>query len=353
MLLSAMGWRCLGLRSAGSADLSRLDNLPSLANSLGSTRNPWLAWWDRGGRSFSKTMGASSKYTLLQTENSTDRWEHGVNNVLQRWAGRAVFNVNVPSPGQASRMIELLSASHVYFVTHFFLPKDEDWQANQYHVAHISADEEGFAAATAAYLLRAAGGKGRFVALGGNSPDESARRRRAGLEAFVTRSPGMELIAFQNANWEASSAFEIMRWWLAQYGRRISGIWAANDDMALGAIEALRTHSLAGRLPVTGIDGLQVATNAIRRGEMLATIVSDAFWLGGIGLALANAAYTGAIDVLSQPQEHRQFNGLYHLLTRDNVDSFEAYRGSSDAPVDWSDFWPRDSSSIESNWPKT
>jgi ribose transport system substrate-binding protein len=350
-LLKTFSASCLstGLSCAGYSAVSEGS---ILVNSVSSIRNPWLAWWDRGGRSFAKAAGLSENYFLCQTENSLDMTIKQLRGIASSAGGRAVFNINGASSDHALEIVQLLTGLKANFVTHFYLPKGHEWKSNPYHVAHIQADEESFAASTAAYLLTTAGGKGRFVALGGNSVDEPARRRKAGLEAFVAKSPGMELIAFENGNWEAPAAFELTRWWLAKYERNISGIWAANDDMALGAIEALRTKSLAGKIPVTGMDGLEIAVSAIRKGELLATTVSDAFWLGGIGLSMANGAREGKIDVLSLPAERRIISGLWHLITRDNADGFAIYRGSPDARVDWSDWWPNDPQKLESSWPR-
>lgn len=349
-LLTTLGAGCLS--TCGLFAYPSGSDKTTLVNSVSSLRNPWLAWWDRGGRSFAKTTGLSDSYILCQTENSLDNMMRQFREIASRVGDRVVFNINVASSDHADEIVRFLTDIKVNFVTHFYLPKTGEFRANRYHVAHIQADEETFAAATAAHLLRVAGGRGRFVALGGNTADEPAKRRKAGLEAFVAKSPGMELIAFESASWSAAAAFELTRWWLARYQGRISGIWAANDDMALGAIEALRTKSLSGKIPVTGMDGLQLAISAIRKGELTATTVTDAFWLGGMGLSMAIAARQGKIDVMNLPPERRLTSGLWHLITKDNADSFEIYRGSPDAIVDWSDWWPNDARKLESVWPK-
>ena len=69
-------------------------------------------------------------------------------------------------------------------------------------------------------------------------------------------------------------AKDVVQTWLAKYGNQISAVWAANDDMALGALEALRAAGLAGKIPVVGVDGIPEAIDAVIKGEMLATVSS-------------------------------------------------------------------------------
>ena len=57
--------------------------------------------------------------------------------------------------------------------------------------------------------------------------------------------------------------------------------------MALAAVEALRADGRAGKVPVTGIDGIQLAVEAILKGDMVGTVAWDPFWQGGMGLSIA------------------------------------------------------------------
>ena len=79
--------------------------------------------------------------------------------------------------------------------------------------------------------------------------------------------------------------------------------------MAIGALEALRSEKLAGKIPVTGIDGIKAAVDAIRAKEFAATVSWDPFWQGGMGLAIAYGAKTGKFDPAKEPHLHREFYG--------------------------------------------
>jgi len=129
--------------------------------------------------------------------------------------------------------------------------------------------------------------------------------------------------------------------WLTRFNSGIKGIWCANDDMGMGALEALRGEGLAGMIPVVGIDGIEQAVEAIRTGEYIATTSLDPYWLGSMGLALGHAAKTGRIDPAKEPHEHREFYVRPQLVTKANVEEFYASNFKSTPVVDVNDFWGR------------
>ena len=85
--------------------------------------------------------------------------------------------------------------------------------------------------------------------------------------------------------------------------------------MALAAVEALRADGRAGKVPVTGIDGIQLAVEAILKGEMAGTVAWDPFWQGGMGLSIGYHAKTGKFDPSKEPKEHREFYGKGVIIT--------------------------------------
>ena len=113
---------------------------------------------------------------------------------------------------------------------------------------------------------------------------------------------------------------------------------------SLGALEALRAAGLAGKVLVTGADGIEEMINAIRDGEAAATVYNDSYWQGGIGLSMALAAKEGKLDVASLPKNKRQFFARAVEVSQDNVKDFIANYVDSKPDYDWNDFdsaWAR------------
>jgi len=151
----------------------------------------------------------------------------------------------------------------------------------------------------------------------------------------------------QVANWLAAEALEKTNAWLTQYGDEIGGIWAANDDMALAAVEALRADGRAGKVPVTGIDGIQLAVEAILAGEMAGTVSWDPFWQGGMGLSIGYHAKTGTFDPSTEPKDHREFYGTGVPVTAENAQAFYDENIKKEPQIDWNDIWGRASGQIQ------
>ena len=179
-------------------------------------------------------------------------------------------------------------------------------------------------------------------ALGGILSNVPAIERKIGLEAAIAANGNVELLDFQPADWNETKAFEITQTWLTRFGRDIKGVWAANDSMAIGALEALRQEGLAGVVPVTGIDGIEAVIEATKAGEMAGTVAWDPLWTGGMGLSIAYHSAVGKIDIVNEPRSHREFYGTSILITQANVNDL----GSS-AALDYTDYWGKATGQIQ------
>ena len=127
-----------------------------------------------------------------------------------------------------------------------------------------------------------------------------------------------------------------MQTWLTKYANRINGVWAANDDMALGALEALRAAGLAGKIPVVGVDAIPEAIAAVEKGEMVSTVSSDAYHQGSIGLAMGTCILTGQTPLpASWLKENREFYLKLVVITCDNAAQYLREPQPSAYVVDW------------------
>ena len=186
------------------------------------------------------------------------------------------------------------------------------------------------------------GGSGGIVALQGRLDTDPAQKRFAGLQQILKDNPKVILLDQQTANWDRTASFPIMQTWLSKYGDKIKGVWAANDDMALGALEALRAGGLAGMIPVVGVDGIPEAIAAVDKGEMIATVSSDAFYQGSIGLAMGYASDRANAASQGLAQGKRDFYLKLVVITKSNAAQYlkepetAAYVGTWECDKLWS-----------------
>jgi ribose transport system substrate-binding protein len=341
----------LGVAGAFPAIIARpvfaADN-PTVVNSIRSLSNPYHATWNKGGAAFAKSVGA--EYVTLVTEGNSEKGIADIKAILAKTDGNCVINVDPNDSPDARPIVEAVKAAGAYVVTQWNKPNDlHPWDFDPNYVAHISFSGVPYGKAMADTLIKAMGGKGGIVALGGIESNVPAIERKAGLQQSLKENPGVELLDLQVANWQATEALEKTNAWLTQFGDKIGGIWAANDDMALAAVEALRADGRAGKVPVTGIDGIQLAVEAILNGEMAGTVAWDPFWQGGMGLSIGYHAKTGKLDPSKEPKEHREFYGKGVIITSENAQSFYDTNIKSEPTLDWNDIWGRVSGQIQYN----
>jgi ribose transport system substrate-binding protein len=320
--------------------------VPTVVNSIRSLTNPYHATWNKGGAAFAKSVGAD--YVTLVTEGNSEKGVADIKAILQKTGGNCVINVDPNDSPDARPIVEACQAAGAYVVTQWNKPADlHPWDHNPNYVAHISFSGVPYGKAMAEALFKAMGGKGGIVALGGIQSNVPAIERKKGLDAAIAANPNIKLLDFQVANWSSNEALEKTNAWLTQFGDKIGGIWAANDDMGLGSVEALRADGRAGKVPVTGIDGTQLAVEAILKGEMAGTVAWDPFWQGGMGLSVGFHAKTGKFDPAKEGKEHREFYGKGVVVTSDNAQKFYDSNIKTEPQLDWSDFWGRVTGQIQ------
>jgi ribose transport system substrate-binding protein len=284
----------------------------------------------------------------LVTEGNSEKGVADIKAILSKTGGNCVINVDPNDSPDARPIVEACKNAGAYVVTQWNKPADlHPWDYDPNYVAHISFSGVPYGKAMAEALFKAMGGKGGVVALGGIESNVPAIERRKGLDEALAANKDVKLLDFQVANWSANEALTKVNAWLTQFGDQIGGIWAANDDMALAAVEALRAEGKAGQIPVTGIDGIQLAVEAIQKKEMAGTVAWDPYWQGGMGLAIGYAAKTGKFDPAKEPKEHREFYGTGVIITAENANDFYEKNVKNEPTLDWNDIWGRVSGQIQ------
>lgn len=120
---------------------------------------------------------------------------------------------------------------------------------------------------------------GNFVLLGGSPTDNNAHLFRQGqMEVLnpLIKSGKIKVVADQWVeNWDPANAKKLMENILTATGKKFDAVVASNDGTALGALEAMKTAGLAGKVPISGQDATEAGCNSIARGELTVTILKD------------------------------------------------------------------------------
>lgn len=166
-------------------------------------------------------------------------------------------------------------------------------------------------------------GKLQYVILEGEAGHQDALVRTEYVVKTVTEG-GVELEKLSNqiANWNRAQATAKMKVWMQELEDSIEVVFANNDDMALGAVDAMKNWEMEKRPVVLGIDGTAEALWAVKNGELLGTVLNDAKGQARSMLNLAcflkfNKALPADIILL----EDKSIRLPYKIITIQNVDS--------------------------------
>jgi len=197
--------------------------------------------------------------------------------------------INMVEPASANVLIQKAAAKKVPLVLFNREPGDLDLAKfpNVYYVgakAQESGTMEGTIAANYWKKTPAADknkdGTMQYVMLIGDPANTDAKyRTEFSIKAVKAAGIKVEELAADTAMWQRGDAQNKMQAWLAKFGDKIEMVFANNDDMALGAIEALKAagYFTAGKyMPVVGVDATPPALDALKQGTLLGTVLNDA-----------------------------------------------------------------------------
>jgi ribose transport system substrate-binding protein len=149
---------------------------------------------------------------------------------------------------------------------------------------YIGTGDAALAAATARYLINAIGGKGNVVILDGPDSNLTAQARARGFRDAIKAFPDVKLLAGKSGDYARVTAKTVTTGLLRSYPQ-IDGILAANDPMAIGAVDALKA---AGRkAQVAGINASREVMDLLNSGDLIASGDYDTFVQGCIGVEMA------------------------------------------------------------------
>ncbi|WP_425060507.1 D-galactose-binding periplasmic protein [Sporomusa carbonis] len=137
----------------------------------------------------------------------------------------------------------------------------------------------------------------QYIMLKGEPGHQDAElRTKFSIKAVEDAGIKVEKLAEDTGMWDRVKGQEKMAAFLAAYGDKIEAVFANNDDMALGAIEALKAKGYfkdGKYIPVVGVDATAPALKALEEGTLLGTVLNDANNQGKATFNIANVLAQG------------------------------------------------------------
>ncbi len=193
------------------------------------------------------------------------------------------------------------------------MPGDKQLPAK---VAFVGSDEAQSGTLQMTEVCRLMHGKGDIVILIGELSNQSARKRTQDVYDVIAtpQCHGIRVLDKQAANWKRTEAADLMTNWLSA-GLRPQAVVANDDEMAIGAIQALKQARLLANTIVAGIDATPDALAALKAGDLKATVFQNAAGQGA-----------GAVDVALKLIKGEQVPSLvwvpFELVTPANLSHY-------------------------------
>ena len=190
-----------------------------------------------------------------------------------------------------------------------------DRASNGGALASFIASNNVVAGRDAAQLLLETVPQGAKVAMLVGVPGASAARDRGqgftdALADKTMNSKGATLVTQQVANFDRGQALNVMQNILTA-NPDIAGVFCQNDEMALGAVQAIKARGLSDKVAIVGIDGSPDAITAIKAGEMYATVAQQPDIMGQLGVA-------SAVEILNGQTPPKQIDVPLKTVTKAN-----------------------------------
>lgn len=156
-------------------------------------------------------------------------------------------------------------------------------------------------------------GKGTIVVLQGTAGTSAARERGKGFQQGMKKYPGIKVVARQPADFARAKGLDVMTN-LLQSHPDVDGVFAQNDEMALGAVKALGSRA-GSSVAVIGFDGTPDGLKAVKAGRLTATVAQQPEQLGEM-------AVRNAVRAVNKSDVDKDVKVPVKVITEDNVGEF-------------------------------
>ncbi|NDV18482.1 ribose ABC transporter substrate-binding protein RbsB [Pseudodesulfovibrio sp. JC047] len=251
----------------------------TLALVVSTLNNPFFVTLKDGAVKKADAMG----YELIVLDSQNDPAKELANVEDLTVRGVKAILVNPTDSDAVSNAIRLINQAGIPVVT-------LDRGASRGTVAsHIASDNVAGGKMAGDFMAEKLGKGARVIQLEGLPGTSAARDRGAGFEQAVAAND-FKVLASQPADFDRTKGLNVMENLLANYGD-VQGVFAQNDEMALGAMRALQ--AAGKKVVIVGFDGTDDGVAAVKRGDMAGTIAQQPALIGSLGVETADKILKG------------------------------------------------------------
>ncbi|MEO0565064.1 MAG: substrate-binding domain-containing protein, partial [Chloroflexota bacterium] len=265
-----------GLIAVFSSAIASAQDGATLGLSVSTLNNPFFVTMVEGAQSAADVLGAELIVLDAQDDSATEA--ANIDDLITQGVDAILIN-----PTDSDAIVPSILAANDAGIPVFTVDRSA---ADGEVVSHIASDNVAGGVLAAEFLCEALGGEGAVVELEGIAGTSAARDRGAGFNAYMEEScMGVEIVARQTANFNRAEGLTVFEN-ILQAQDSVDGVFAHNDEMILGAIEAA-TAAGAEDITFVGFDAVPDAVAAVSDESLAATVAQQPALIGQLGVETA------------------------------------------------------------------
>ncbi len=237
--------------------------------------NPYFVSFTNGAKAEAQLLGIN--LIVLNANNSNGTQLNQVEDLIQRKVDAIILN-----PTDSDALVPAVKAANNAGIPVIAL----DRSVNGGKVAmFIASDNVEYGKMEAQYVVKVLNGKGNVVLLTGVPGASATRDRSKGIMDVLSQYPNIHIVANQTAQFDMATAMTVMESILVA-NPNIDAIIAENDEMALGAIQAIKASGRTGIIVVGG-DGIPQGVQAVKDGTETLDVAQQPYKMAALGVSAA------------------------------------------------------------------
>jgi ribose transport system substrate-binding protein len=269
----AIGVALVAIFAACGGSRARAETIAVFTRSQGS---PIFAALRAGAGAAAKTLGVEVIHYVPSTADSVAEQNKLVDDAIKDKPAAIVFGPVDFTKAQGA--VDKINGAHIPLVN------VNERLSSGAVVGYVGTDDAALAQETGRYLIRAMGNKGNVVILDGPDSNLTAQGRAKGFRDVIKEFSDVKLLAGKSANYVRATGKQVTTEFLRSFPQ-IGGVLAANDPMAIGAVDGLKA---SGRKAlVVGINASREVMDLIKSGDVAGSGDYDSFVQGCVALEMA------------------------------------------------------------------
>jgi ribose transport system substrate-binding protein len=247
---------------------AKKDGNMKIGLSISTLNNPFFVTLKEGAEKAAKEEGV--ELIVVDAQNDSAKQINDIEDLIQQDVD--LILVNPTDSSAVTSAIESANSANIPMIT-----VDRSADGGKV-VTHIASDNVAGGKMAGEFILEQLKNGGNIVELEGIPGSSAARERGEGFHQVIDKASNVKVVAKQAADFDRAKGLSVMEN-ILQSHKDIQAVFAHNDEMALGALEALEARGMKDVI-VVGFDATEDAVKAVKEGKMAATVAQKPELIG-------------------------------------------------------------------------